>query len=121
MPALAPAAATTTTTLNGRPLSSSQRRSDEVGVCECVCVWLCCRGDWPISACSPVATCYLLLCFPNVALLFLLLTCLVLTAAAATVAAAYDSEARRGRGRQQTELLAGSSSLMIGLALKGGC
>lgn len=120
MPALAPAAATTTTTLNGRPLSSSQRRSDEVGVCECVCVWLCCRGDWPISACSPVATCYLLLCFPNVALLFLLLTCL-LTAAAATVAAAYDSEARRGRGRQQTELLAGSSSLMIGLALKGGC
>ena len=114
MPAFAPAAATTTT-LNGRPLSSS-RRSDEVGVCVCV---LCCRGDWPISACSPVATCYLLLCFPNVALLFLLLTCL-LTAAAATVAAAYD-EARRGRGRQQTELLAGSSSLMIGLALKGGC
>lgn len=117
MPALAPVAAATTT-LNGRPLSSS-RRSDEVGVSECVCVWLCCRGDWPISACSPVATCYLLLCFPNVALLFLLLTCL-LTAAAATVAAAYD-EARRGRGRQQTELLAGSSSLMIGLALKGGC
>jgi len=43
-----------------------------------------------------------------------------LLTAAATVAAAYD-EARRGRGRQQTELLAGSSSLMIGLALKGGC
>ena len=52
-------------------------------VCECVAVR---RLIGPsVSACSPVATCYLLLCFPNVALLFLLLTllaCLLTTAAA---------------------------------------
>ena len=90
-------------------------------VCECVAVR---RLIGPsVSACSPVATCYLLLCFPNVALLFLLLTllCLLANYCCCTTVAAACYEARRGRERQQTELLAGSSSLMIGLALKGGC